>query len=104
MILSETSQPWHTLTAEAVAEKLDTDLNGGLSPSEAQQRQQKYGRNELRAKPRKSPVIRFLGEFQQPLIYILLLAALIALLLKDWVDAVVIFAVTFINALIGWGC
>jgi hypothetical protein len=64
MILSETSQPWHALTAEAVAEKLDTDLNRGLSPSEAQQRQEKYGRNKLRAKPSKSSLGSFLGEFR----------------------------------------
>jgi Ca2+-transporting ATPase len=55
----------------------------------------------LHVKHGKSALWRFLQEFNQPLIYILLIAGLITLLLKDWVDAGVILGVTLINTVIG---
>jgi Ca2+-transporting ATPase len=66
------------------------------------QRQECYGFNELKGKTGKSPFIRFLMEFDQPLIYILLVAGVAALLLQDWVDAGVIFGVILINTVIGF--
>ncbi len=95
-------QQWHQLSTEAVAEYLRTDLNAGLSDAEVSQRQEIYGFNQLKGKKGKSAIARFLMEFNQPLIYILLVAGVITLLLKDWVDAGVIFGVTVINAVIGF--
>jgi cation-transporting P-type ATPase F len=95
-------QSVHQISVAHIAEYLKTDLDTGLSSAEVSQRQERYGFNELIGKSGKSPIIRFLMEFNQPLIYILLVAGIVTLLLQDWVDAGVIFGVTFLNAVIGF--
>ena len=93
---------WHQLSTNDAQEYLQTDLGTGLSATEIPQRRELYGFNELQGKPGQSPLLRFLMEFNQPLIYLLLLAGVVALLLRDWVDAGAIFAVTLVNATIGF--
>jgi len=95
-------QQWHQMSSSAVVTYLGTDLLTGLSSIEASQCQERYGFNELKGKVEKSPVVRFLMEFNQPLIYILLVAGIVTLLLHDWVDAGVILGVTLINSVIGF--
>lgn len=99
---SSANRVWYQQSARDVAEHWSTDLESGLLPETVQQRQEEYGPNSLEAKAGKSAIARFLAEFNQPLIYILLVAAAIALLLRDWVDAGVIFGVTILNAVIGF--
>jgi len=97
------SEPlWHHVVASDVAHHLRTDLSTGLPASEVALRQQQYGINELQGHGGKSPLVRFLMGFHQPLIYILLGAAAVALVLQDWVDAGVILAVILINTTIGF--
>ncbi|MUL39246.1 cation-transporting P-type ATPase [Gloeocapsopsis dulcis] len=93
---------WHNLPPQEIAQSLDSDLKNGLSAAEVSQRQQKYGPNELKAKPGKSPIVRFLLQFNQPLLYILLIAGAIKALLGSWANAWVIWGVTVINAIIGY--
>lgn len=93
---------WHQRSTVETAEDLKTDLEAGLSEAEASQRQECYGFNELTGKAGKSLIVRFLMEFNQPLIYILLIAGIVTLLLRDWVDAGVILGVMLINATIGF--
>lgn len=93
---------WHQLSTTDAQEHLQTDLSTGLLGTEILQRRKLYGFNELQSKPGKSIILRFLMEFNQPLIYLLLLAGTVALLLQDWVDAGAIFAVTLVNATIGF--
>ena len=95
-------QQWHQKSAEDVAAYLQANPATGLSTAEVLQRQEHYGFNELKGKAGKSPLVRFLMEFNQPLIYILLIAGIVTLLLRDWVDAGVILGVTLINAVIGF--
>jgi cation-transporting P-type ATPase F len=93
---------WHQQSPIDTAAHLRTDLVAGLAGEIVPQLQQRYGFNELQGKPGKNVILRFLMEFNQPLIYLLLLAGTVALLLQDWVDAGAIFAVTLINATIGF--
>lgn len=93
---------WHQLSAADTAQYLETDLVMGLLHTDVPLRQDRYGLNELQRKAGENPVLRFLMEFNQPLIYILLIAGVVALVLRDWVDAGVIFAVTLLNAVIGF--
>ena len=102
MVSTSTEQQWHQLSTINIAQALETDLEIGLLDAEVPQRQERYGLNELQEKAGNNPVLRFLMEFNQPLIYILLIAGGVALVLKDWVDAGVIFAVTLLNAVIGF--
>uniref|UniRef100_UPI003593E3E7 cation-translocating P-type ATPase n=1 Tax=Chamaesiphon sp. TaxID=2814140 RepID=UPI003593E3E7 len=97
-----TEQQWHQQAADDAATYLSTDLAAGLSTAEVPKRQERYGFNELKGKAGTSPIVRFLMEFNQPLIYILLIAGVVTLLLQDWVDAGVILGVMLINATIGF--
>ncbi len=101
-IENPTEQQWHERSPIDVAQDLKTDLEMGLADTDVAQRQEHYGFNELKGKAGKSPILRFLMEFNQPLIYILLIAGIVTLLLQDWVDAGVILGVMFINAVIGF--
>ena len=92
----------------AVAAALEADVDNGLSATEAARRLAQNGPNELRAAPRVSAWRRALAQFQDPLIYLLLAAVVIALVAwwvegrSGWpVDAMVIAAVLLLNAVIG---
>ncbi len=74
----------------------------GLTHKEATKRSQQMGANQLTGKSGKSSWLRFLEQFNQPLLYILLTAGVVTLLLQDWLDAGVIFGVTLINVIIGY--
>lgn len=93
---------WHNLTTEEVLQKLGSNRSG-LSEEKAVERIRQYGPNELKEKGRISPILVFLRQFASPLIYILLVAALIELLvMRKPTDAAVIFAVLLINSIIGF--
>jgi len=92
---------WHTQTPDDVLETLNTGVNG-LSESEASRRLEIFGPNRL-AEEKKTPVIiTFLNQFRDPLIYILIIAGIVTVLLRDYIDATVIFAVVMLNAVIGF--
>ncbi|MDW7775919.1 MAG: HAD-IC family P-type ATPase [Methanosarcinales archaeon] len=97
---------WYQLSVNHVFEKQRSGPSG-LSPDEAKARLGKYGFNELTFKSR-SPLIRFLMQFNSPLIYILLACAAITTALSIWkgadmwMDSVVILAVVLANTVIGF--
>ena len=74
----------------------------GLSDEEAQHRLSSVGPNRLPEPPRSGALRRFLGHFDDILIYILLAAAVLKAILGDWIDFSVILAVAVVNALIGF--
>ncbi|AFZ34278.1 ATPase, P-type (transporting), HAD superfamily, subfamily IC [Stanieria cyanosphaera PCC 7437] len=96
------SLQWHDRSVQQLTEQLATDLMSGLTSTEVKQRQEQFGANELKSKPLKNPIIRFLEQFNQPLLYILLAAGTIKAFLGQWVNAWVIWGVTLINAIIGF--
>jgi cation-transporting P-type ATPase F len=95
-------QHWHSLPVKETTQLLKTNLETGLTVIEADRRHTQFGANELVGKPGKSAWVRFLLQFNQPLLYILLAAGVVTAFLHEWVDAGVIFAVTVINAIIGF--
>lgn len=92
---------WHALTVDVVLKELSASKQG-LQINEARERLQQYGYNKLPTPARRSPLTKFLLQFHNVLIYVLLGAAVITALLADWVDAGVILGVVVINALIGF--
>jgi len=93
---------WHNLSAEEVAVVFKTELREGLTEKEARERLDKFGLNKL---PREKPLssIRiFLGQFQSPLIYILVIAGIITLVLKEYTDSAVILGAVILNTIIGF--
>jgi len=93
---------WHHLPAHEVLDLLETDPHRGLDTFEVAHRQERFGANVLTARPGPGPLVRFLIQFRQPLIYILLAAALITAVLREWADSGVILGVVLINAIIGF--
>lgn len=92
---------WYTLSIPEVGKKLGTDLEHGLSEGEARNRLAANGPNELPQAESESPAIVFLRQFQSPLIYILLLAGIFLLLIREYIDATFIFFVLVFNAIVG---
>ena len=95
-------KPWHQLHAGEVAGLLETDLLAGLSTAEARLRLKQYGPNKITAKRGTPAWKRFLLQFHQPLLYILLAAAGITAYLGEFVDGSVIFGVVFVNAVVSY--
>jgi magnesium-transporting ATPase (P-type) len=93
---------WHHLPQEEVLDLLDTDLDKGLDRFEVEDRQQNFGPNALTQRKGQGPLLRFLLQFNQALVYILLVAVIIKLFLGAWVDAGVIFGVVLLNSIIGF--
>ena len=93
---------WHQLRAAEVLGLLECDSVAGLSQAETEARRGQFGPNEMATPKRMSEVRRFFLQFAQPLMYILLIAAAVTLFLGEFVDSAVIFAVTLLNAIIGF--
>ncbi len=90
------------LSSEKVARLFKSDLVRGLSSAQANEYLQKYGPNKLPDAPEKSWFVVFISQFQNPLIYILLIAAAIIFLVGPHrTDAFIISVVLFFNALVG---
>ncbi len=93
---------WHHLPDTEVLDLLDTHAQHGLDRFEVEQRQREHGPNALTPRKGHGPLVRFLLQFHQALVYILLAAVVIKLSLGAWVDAAVIFGVVFLNSVIGF--
>ncbi len=98
----QNEEKWHHLKVEEVIERLDINSAEGLSKEEANYRLKQYGANEIFGKKKKNVFLKFLDNFKQPLIYILLIAATVSLAIGKTLDAVVIYGVAFLNALVGF--
>jgi magnesium-transporting ATPase (P-type) len=96
------SDRWHHLPIQEITQNLDSNLETGLDSDAIAKKQELFGANELKGKPGKSPILRFLLQFNQPLLYILLIAGTIKAILGEWVNAWVIWGVTLINAIVGF--
>ncbi|HLU66749.1 MAG TPA: HAD-IC family P-type ATPase [Kofleriaceae bacterium] len=97
----EERRPWHATSAEEAVRRLGSDLSRGLSTGEARRRLAEVGPNALPEGGRRSLAAVFVGQFRSPLIYLLLVAAGIAVALGERTDAVVILVVVLSNAVIG---
>lgn len=96
------AETWHELPGAKATTALMTDPDNGLVADEAVARLARYGRNELTRRRGQGPLIRFLLQFHQPLVYILLAAGGVTLALGEFVDSAVIVGVVLVNAVIGF--
>src|SRR6516162_7522422 len=92
---------WHQVHVGEIASLLETDLLNGLSTAEVQSRLKQYGANKVAEKGGIPPWKRFLQQFHQPLVYILLIASGVMVSLGEFVDGSDIFGVVFILGIIG---
>ena len=93
---------WHHISGKEVSQLLGARDGKGLDQFEAEQRLKHFGENVISGKKAKTGLERFLLQFHQPLVYILLTAGLVTAYLGEWVDSVVILAVVLVNAVVGY--
>jgi magnesium-transporting ATPase (P-type) len=93
---------WHALSADEVVRRVATNREKGLDADEAAARLRKYGPNRLPEGKKRGPFMRFLAQFNNILVYVLLGAGFTKLMLSLWVDAGIIFGVVVLNAVLGF--
>ncbi|MFN4098894.1 MAG: cation-transporting P-type ATPase [Pararhodobacter sp.] len=91
----------HARPADACLDALDA-VPAGLTSAEAAQRLASHGPNRLPEVRGRGPFLRFLAQFHNVLIYVLIVAAVVTGFLQHWVDTGVILAVVLANAIIGY--
>ena len=92
---------WFSQPREDVLKAFEVDPVTGLSSAEVKGRLEKYGRNKLAAKAKKSILALFFGQLKDMLIYVLLAAAGITFVIGEYVDGLIILLVVILNAVIG---
>ncbi len=93
-------RPWHTQSPGEVCRLLQTSAQG-LSDAEAAERLRQNGRNELRPKAPKTVWQMLRAQLTDPMVLILIGAAALSAVLREWTEAAVIFAIVIVNAAIG---
>jgi calcium-translocating P-type ATPase len=94
--------PWHALTVDEVLKRLTTSTENGLAVGEASTRLQKYGPNRLPEGKKRGPLMRFISQFNNILVYVLLGAGFTKMMLGLWIDASIILGVVILNGLLGF--
>lgn len=104
MILMNNSaqNAWHSVSSTEVLGWLGVNKDKGLDDLEVALRQRDFGLNEVVSRGVQPLWIKFLRQFNQPLLYILLVAAGITALIREFVDSSVIFCVVLVNAIVGF--
>ena len=92
---------WHNLSTSEALEAIGS-RRSGLTGDEASSGRLRHGPNELKGKKKTPPAVVFLRQFLSPLIYVLMVAAVISLVVQHFLDAGVILGVLFLNAAIGF--
>ena len=98
---------WQTLRKEEVLRKLNTDEKQGLTEKEVRERQEKYGKNKLQEKKKESFIVKFIKQFNDFMIIILIIASIISAVVSkmqgenDYVDSIIIIGIVVFNALMG---
>jgi len=95
------NEQWHLLNPDEALRALNSKRSG-LVETEAKARLRQHGPNELKGKKKTPPILVFLRQFLSPLIYVLLVAAIISIIVEHFIDAGVITGVLLLNAVIGF--
>ncbi|KAH8653431.1 plasma membrane H+-ATPase [Xylariales sp. PMI_506] len=86
---------------ETPSDWLSTDLQEGLNDMEVERRRKYAGWNEL-VTEKENMLLKFIGFFQGPVLYVMEVAVILALGLQDWLDAGIIIGILLLNAVVGW--
>lgn len=98
---------WHAVPPNRAAEELKTDPSAGLTAIEAEKRLRQYGKNRLEAGKKKSLIRKFLEQFANFMVIILLIAAVISFATAiysgegDYIEPIIILVIVILNAVIG---
>ena len=98
---------WETLKKDEIKSKLSTDFEKGLNNYEVEKRQKEYGKNELENNKKEGIVIKFLKQFNDFMIIILIIASIISAGISwyqgenDYIDSIIIITIVILNAIMG---
>ena len=98
---------WETLRKEEVLKELKTSQKEGLEREEAKQRQIQYGKNKLEEKKKETFLVKFIKQFNDFMIIILIIASIVSAGISymqnenDYIDSIIIIAIVILNALMG---
>lgn len=98
---------WHSIELKETQRKLKTNIYEGLSEEEAKKRKEKYGENKLQEQKKDSVLKRFIKQFNDFMIIILIIAAIISAVVakmqgsNDYIDSVIIIAIVVLNSIMG---
>jgi len=92
---------WFGKTTEEVIKELKVDPKEGLSSDESKRRLEEYGENKLTSKTQKTLFQIFISQLKDPMIFILLIAAVISAFMKELSDSIIILVVILINGMVG---
>jgi len=94
-------EQWHSLSSTEVLSALNSS-RPGLTENQAAELLRQFGPNDLKVKKKTPPVVVFFKQFLSPLIYVLIVAAVISIIAEHYIDAWVILGVLIANATIGY--
>ena len=98
---------WHTLKKDEVLKSLGTNEITGLTNEEVLKRQEKYGKNKLKEKKKESLFVKFIKQFNDFMIIILIIASIVSAVISriqgenDYIDSIIIIGIVIFNALMG---
>ncbi|WP_219993919.1 HAD-IC family P-type ATPase [Aestuariibacter sp. GS-14] len=98
--MNEQNASFHTQTGDEVLSALNSTASG-LTDDEVAARLQQYGPNKLPQAPQPGTFTRFIKQFANLLVIVLIVAGVLTALLQHWIDTFVIFGVVIVNAIIG---
>ena len=97
----------HVMSKEELRRKLKTDFNTGLSSEEAKERIKKYGKNKLDDKKKENILLKFIKQFNDFMIIILIISSAISALMAridgtgDYMESIIIITIVILNAIMG---
>lgn len=95
-------QEVHALSVEETVASFNTNVEKGISASEAQNRTKQFGANIYEAQKQKSIWIMLLLQFKSPVVYLLIAAVVVTIYFKNYIEASAIAVVILLNAIIGF--
>ncbi len=96
------SKHWHHIGQDEIHELLGSNPDYGLDHYEVEHRKITFGSNKITPPKKRNPIINFILQFNQALIYILLSASAVTLAIGEYIDSAVIFGVVLVNAIVGF--
>lgn len=98
---------WYTLSTKEVEKQMQTNIEFGLNEKQVKDKQNRFGLNKLEEKKKESIVIKFIKQFNDFMIIILIIASIISAVVarlegsNDYFDSIIIIAIVVFNAIMG---
>ncbi|MGA9466782.1 MAG: HAD-IC family P-type ATPase, partial [Exiguobacterium marinum] len=100
--MQNADRQWHALEVDEVKARVETDIETGLSKESVTSRQEEFGKNVLPEKEKTPEIIKFLRQFNDILVYVLIGAAVVTGFLGEYIDTIVIVLVVTVIGVVGY--